>query len=136
VTPYSPPVHHEVGKLTRMRLVVRGIELTGFHGYYKQERVKGNRFRVDIAVEGRLHHAVISDQLKDTIDYDRLVALVREINRTQTFFLIESFAGAIADGLLDRFPRVMRTSVRVEKLTPPGLGRGTCTAVELEKERA
>jgi dihydroneopterin aldolase len=118
------------------RLIVSGIELVGFHGYYDAERVRGNRFRIDLDVEGEFHRAFATDSLADSIDYGRLVSAVREINRIRKYFLIESFAEAIATGLIERFPKIRRVSIRVEKLNPPRLGKVGSVAVELVKERS
>ncbi len=118
-----------------VRLCVTGIVLTGFHGYYAAERRRPNRFRVDLEVEGAVGQAAHTDHLEDTIDYAGLVKAIREISRTRKFSLIESLAGAIADGLLDRFAKIGRICVRVEKVSPPGLGSGTCAAIRLVKTR-
>lgn len=118
-----------------VRLYVTGIRLSGFHGVYPIERRRPGRFWVDLDVEGTLDEAVSTDRLEDTIDYTRLVKAVREISRTRKFSLIESLAGAIADGLLERFTKIGRIGVRVEKLPPPGLGNGTCAAIHLVKTR-
>ncbi len=122
-------------KIKSARLIVSGIELLGFHGYYGAERVKGNHFLIDLSVEGAFHKAFSTDSLEESVDYAQLVSVVREINRQRKYFLIESFADAIANGLLERFPKINMVIVRVEKLNPPGLGKVRCTAVELEKER-
>ena len=122
-------------KMKSARLIVSKIELLGFHGCYGAERVKGNRFLVDLSVEGAFHKAFSTDSLEESVDYAQLVSAVREINRQRKYFLIESFADAIANGLLERFPKINKVIVRVEKLNPPGLGKVRCTAVELEKER-
>ncbi len=122
-------------KINSARLIVSEIELLGFHGCYGAERVKGNRFLVNLSVEGAFHKAFSTDSLEESIDYAQLVSAVREINRQRKHFLIESFADAIANGLLKRFSKINKVIVRVEKLNPPGLGMVRCTAVELEKER-
>lgn len=122
-------------KIKSARLIVSGIEILGFHGCYGAERVKGNRFLIDLFVEGAFHKAFSTDSLEDSVDYAQLVSTVREINRQRKHFLIESFANAIANGLLERFPKINKVTIRVEKLNPPGLERVRCTTVELEKER-
>jgi dihydroneopterin aldolase len=123
-------------KIKSARLIVSKIELFGFHGCYGAERVKGNRFLVDLSVEGAFHKAFSTDSLEESVDYAQLVSTVREINRQRKYSLIESFADAIANGLLERFSKIKKVIVRVEKLNPPGLGRVRCTAIELEKERS
>jgi len=123
--------------LKRVCLVVTGIELFGHHGATHDEQVEGNRFRIDLEIEGEFERALGSDRLEDTVDYSQIVQTVGEINRAKRYILIESFADAIADNLLTRFSKVKKISVRVAKLNPPGLeGRVSCTAIDLTKERA
>jgi len=118
-----------------MRLGLSGIELVGFHGWRADERRRGNLFQIDLTIEGQIEQACSSDQLEDTIDYSAVIKTVREINRARNYFLIESLANAIADGLLKRFHRLEKISVRVAKLNPPGLGIASCATAELTKRK-
>ena len=122
-------------KLTSARIEVCGIELIGFHGYYDAERTKGNRFSIDLRAEGDFYASLSSDRLEESIDYSQMVRVVRDVNRARDYLLIESFADGIANAMLERFPRMQKIAVRVEKLHPMGLGRVRCAAIELEKER-
>jgi len=123
--------------LKRVCLAVTGLELFGHHGATRGEQAEGNRFRIDLEFEGGFEKALDSDHLEDTVDYSQAVQAVSETNRANHYFLIESFADAIADDLLTRFPEVKRISVRVAKLDPPGLEeKVACTAINLTKERA
>ena len=123
-------------RLTSARIEVCGIEVIGFHGYYDAERTEGNHFSIDLRAEGDFHPSLASDRLEDSIDYSKMVQVVRDINRARNYLLIESFADRIADAMLEGFPRMQKIAVRVEKLHPMGLGRVRCAAIELEKERA
>ncbi|MCX6094275.1 MAG: dihydroneopterin aldolase [Candidatus Bipolaricaulota bacterium] len=117
-------------------LAVRGIELQGPHGVYPQEQEAGNRFSVDVEMRGLFAQAVETDELSDTVDYDAVVQRVCEVNRRRTFHLIESFAGAIADELLDRFERISEVRIQVRKLSAANLGPNAWTMVELSRRRA
>ena len=122
-------------RLTSAHIEVCGIEVIGFHGYYDVERTKGNHFLIDLRAEGDFHSCLESDRLEESIDYSKMVQVVRDVNRAKDNLLIESFADRIANALLDGFPRMQKIAVRVEKLHPMGLGRVRCAAIELEKER-
>lgn len=116
-------------------LIVSGIELFGFHGASKEEQARGNRFQIDLKVEGEFEKALNTDRLEDSIDYSQVVKVVGEINRAKRYSLIESFADAIANDLLERFSKIRKISVRVAKLDPPGLEeKVACAAIELTKE--
>ena len=123
--------------LEKASLIVSGIEIFGFHGASNEEQERGNHFRIDLVVEGEFEKALNTDCLEATIDYSQVVKTVGQINRAKHYFLIESFANAIANGLLARFSKIRKISVRVAKLDPPGLEeKVACAAIELTKERA
>jgi len=122
-------------RLTSARIEVCGIEVIGFHGYYDEERTNGNRFSIDLRAEGEFHSSLASDRLEESIDYSKMVQVVFDVNRERENLLIESFADRIANAMLERFPRMQKIAVRVEKLHPMGLGSVRCAAIELEKER-
>ena len=123
-------------RLEEASLIVSGIDLFGFHGVTKEERVGGNRYQIDLKIEGEFKTALDTDRLEDSIDYSQVVKVVSEINRARRYSLIESFADAIASGLLKRFSKIKKITVRVAKLDPPGLEeKVACAAIELTKER-
>ena len=117
-----------------MRLMVRGLALHGCHGVYPEERRDGNEFRIDVEITADVTSAVRHDDIRETVDYAAVVRLVSDINQQHQFNLIESFADAIAEGLLNRFPRIDELLVRVEKVSPPDLEGAVC-AVETKKTR-
>jgi 7,8-dihydroneopterin aldolase/epimerase/oxygenase len=101
---------------------LRSLVVFGHHGYLEEERRLGQRFLVDLWVDVQ-GDAAASDRIDDTVDYRQLAALVREVFAGQERFLLEGLAGAVADGIVDRFPAVETVRVRVRKpdvvLDPP-----------------
>jgi dihydroneopterin aldolase len=99
-----------------------GLVVFGRHGYLEEERRLGQRFLVDLRVDVQ-GEAAVTDQIEDTVDYRRLAGLVRDVFAGPEHFLLEGLAGAIADGILENFPTVVRVRVRVRKpdvvLDPP-----------------
>jgi dihydroneopterin aldolase len=101
---------------------LRGLVVFGRHGYLEEERRLGQRFLVDLRAVVR-GDAPETDQIEDTVDYRRLAAIVREVFAGPERMLLEALAGAVADGILERFAAVERVEVRVRKpdvvLDPP-----------------
>ena len=94
-------------------LEVYGLEIYGYHGVLAQEQQVGQPFLFDVMMI--VHDAgVRSDKLKDTVDYTRVTACIREIAEERRFNLIEALAGEIADVLLTQFD-ISRVRVRVRK---------------------
>jgi 7,8-dihydroneopterin aldolase/epimerase/oxygenase len=94
----------------------------GHHGYLEAERRLGQRFLVDLWAEVD-DRAADSDEIDETVDYRYLAALVREVFAGPERLLLEGLAGAVADGVLERFRAVRGVRVRVRKpdvvLDPP-----------------
>ena len=99
-----------------------GLVVFGHHGYLEEERRLGQRFLVDLWVDVR-GAATDTDRIEDTVDYRRLADLVREVFGGRERLLLEGLAGAVADGIVERFSAVDRVRVRVRKpdvvLDPP-----------------
>jgi dihydroneopterin aldolase len=105
-----------------MTIELRGLVVFGHHGYLEEERHLGQRFFVDLWVDVP-GAASSTDRIDDTVDYRRLAALVREVFGGPERLLLEGLAGAVADGIVERFAAVERVRVRVRKpdvvLDPP-----------------
>ena len=105
-----------------MTIELSGLVVFGRHGYLEEERRLGQRFLVDLWVD--VHgEATETDDIDDTVDYRRLAVLVKEVFAGRERLLLEGLAGAVADGIVERFPAVSRARVRVRKpdvvLDPP-----------------
>ena len=117
------------------RLGVERIDIVARHGAYEDERKRSRRFQVDVYVTGNWGDAVASDKLDDTLDYDAIVHRIREVSGRRTYHLIESFAGAIADDVLQSFPDVSDVCVRVRKLGLRAWGRRACATARVTRRR-
>lgn len=118
-----------------MTIELVGLVVFGHHGFLEEERRLGQRFLVDLWVDVG-ESASASDRIEDTVDYRRLAALVREVFAGPERLLLESLAGAVANGILDRFGAVQRIRVRVRKpdvVLDPAV---EYAAVVVERERA
>ncbi|HEX2346357.1 MAG TPA: dihydroneopterin aldolase [Gaiellaceae bacterium] len=105
-----------------MTIELEGLVVFGHHGYLEAERRLGQRFLVDLWVDVS-GEATETDRIEDTVDYRRLAELVRRVFAGKERLLLEGLAGALADGILERFSAVERVRVRVRKpdvvLDPP-----------------
>ena len=90
----------------------------GFHGVNPEERVLGQEYLVDLAVDMDLANAGTSDRLEDTISYARIYRAVREVMEGEPRNLLEAAAQSIADRVLSEFP-VDSVGVLVKKPHPP-----------------
>lgn len=100
-------------------LTLKSLCFKGYHGYYEAEREQGNNFEVDVIFWADLRKAGKTDQLKDTIDYQKALAIIKKVMDGPSLKLIETLAKRIGDQLFDQFSNVESLKVSVRKLYPP-----------------
>ncbi|SVB31719.1 uncharacterized protein METZ01_LOCUS184573, partial [marine metagenome] len=61
------------------RIVLEGMRFYGFHGVNPEERVLGQEYLVDLAVEMELRTAGASDRLEDTVSYAHIYRAVLDV---------------------------------------------------------
>lgn len=119
------------------RILVEGIKFHAYHGFTQLEREVGVRCSIDVEMAMDLSRAMRSDRLKDTLDYREIHSLVLDIGRKRnSFHLIESLAGRIAEEILKSYRKVREVTVRVRKETPLIDGIVDYVGVEVTRKRA
>lgn len=117
------------------RIILHGMQFYGYHGANPEERVLGQSYLVDLAVELDLRVPGNSDRLEDTISYTHLYRVVQAVLEGESKNLLEATAQAIADRLLAQFP-VTSVQLRVKKPHPPVKGSVIeYAAVEIHRTR-
>jgi len=119
---------------SRDRIAVRGMLFLARHGVTLDERLEPQPFEVDVELHKDLSSASSTDELADTIDYSALFSLVGTIVEGQSFRLIESLAGTIADALLAETDATA-VEVRVRKPRAPLPGPFETVEVVIYRER-
>lgn len=102
-----------------MQLFVRGLKLFAHHGVTDEERREGREYLFDLRVTLRSESASRTDDVRDTLDYGKLVELIARISGGQNFRTVERLAGEIVKNLFARFERIDALDLSVSKLAPP-----------------
>lgn len=98
-------------------ITIEGMEFFAYHGCFKEEQVIGTRFTTDITLETDTSVAEISDDLKQTINYQTVYRLVKtEMDKKS--HLLEHVGRRILDSVFQHFPEVHHVKVTVSKLNP------------------
>jgi len=100
------------------RIRIHNMSFYGHHGVAASERDLGGRFQVDVELGLDLRAAGTSDAVADTVDYKAVYQLVSGIQESHRFRLLEAFAHAIAEAVLEAFT-VDEVTVRVRKAGVP-----------------
>jgi dihydroneopterin aldolase len=108
---------------------IDGMEFYAFHGYYKEERIVGNRFLVDLIIETDMKVPMESDNLKDAVNYQRIYEIVK-LQMEKKSHLLEHIAGRILDAIYTEIEGIKKATVKVSKMNPPMGGKiGSVTVV-------
>ena len=100
------------------------------HGVLDAERSNGGLFEIDAELTCDILEAEVEDNLKKTVDYEKVYAFVKEVVSSKKFYLIESLASRICKSIITNFQVVQKVTVKVRKPSPP-LG-GVVEFVEVE----
>ena len=100
-------------------IFVNGLVLHAFHGVMPHEAKVGQPFRLDLLLDIELAEASRTDTLKHTVSYELLVKTVSEAFCARRYRLVEAAAGAVAEAVLDRYPRVRSIRVTIRKPHAP-----------------
>ena len=109
---------------------IRNAKFYAHHGVIDVERSNGGLFEIDVELTCDVAEAEIEDNLKKTLDYEKLYSFVKEIVSGKKFYLIEHLAARISKSIIDNFPVVQKALIKVRKPSPP-LG-GVVEFVEVE----
>ena len=117
------------------KIIIEEMEFYAFHGHYREEQIVGNRFLVDLEIEGDMSKPAASDQLDDAINYQVAYKLIKEEMRRKKSNLLENIAKRILDALFANLPGMKKATVRIRKMNPPMGGPIRSVSVTLTRER-
>ena len=101
------------------KILLKNIEVFGYHGVYEEERLKGQNFYIDVELKLDLNKACESDELEDTVDYSEVYYIIVEINKLNKFKLLEKFADTISQKVLSQYKQVKEICVSIKKSEVP-----------------
>ena len=98
-------------------ITVEGIRVFAYHGHLPEEAVLGGHFIVNVWVEADTVEVEKTDDLNHTVDYVKIIAIVKEKMAIRSN-MIEYSARRIVDAILP-LNKVKKVTVEVEKVLPP-----------------
>ena len=101
---------------------IENMEFYSFHGHFKEERIVGNKFLVDLTIETDMKLPAASDNLKDAVNYQRVYEIVKSQMEIKSH-LLEHIAGRILDAIYTEMKGIEKITVKVSKMNPPMGGK-------------
>jgi dihydroneopterin aldolase len=111
---------------------IENMEFYSFHGHFKEERIVGNKFLVNLTVETDMEVPSESDNLKDAVNYQRVYEIVKQQMEVKSH-LLEHIAGRILDAIYSETKGIKKATVKVSKLNPPMGGKIGSVSVILSR---
>lgn len=101
------------------RIKIAGIKISAKHGFYAEERLKGNDFEVDIEATLKQPFSSMSKP-SDTFDYEAANLVVKNVFEGQSQLFLEDLALQIGNELWSSYnAHLTSIMVNVRKMNPP-----------------
>ena len=99
-------------------LKVENIKLWARVGVLDEERELGQLFVLDILLWTDFEECTINDDIKKTVDYSKLVQILKEQSKKIYCFTIEKYSNAILE-IIDREFKLSKIKIILTKCNPP-----------------
>jgi dihydroneopterin aldolase len=113
---------------------IRNARFYAYHGVFKEEQNLGGKFDADVDIYTDFTSAANEDNLHKTVNYAEVYKFINNIVHAKKYYLIETLAMVIADGLLKEYPQIKKVAVRVRKNNVPAGGLIDYVEAEVIKE--
>jgi len=100
-------------------IFITGVVIHARHGVMEHETAVGQRFVIDLELFADLSESSRTDRLADTVSYSNVVATASKAFKDTNYKLLERAAGAVAEAILEGFPRIRTVKVTVHKPHAP-----------------
>ncbi len=110
---------------------IEGMEFFAYHGCFKEEKIIGTKFRLDLFLTVDTTKAEHTDDLNDTVNYQSVYQVVKKEMETKSN-LLEHVGRRILTKIKEHFPEVERARLKIRKLNPPLGGKMDFVSLELE----
>jgi dihydroneopterin aldolase len=100
-------------------ILISGLELYGFHGYFDEEQRLGQKFLFDVSAVLMPATTHSQDSFASSVRYDKLIEEIELISNTSKFRTLEALGETLARRLIKSFDRIANITVTVSKASPP-----------------
>jgi len=119
--------------LSMEKITIKDIKLIGFHGLYDNEKRDGVNlgFDIELFFENQINNS--NDNIDKTINYVEVIDIVKKINSSDNFDLLETLCNKILNEIV-RLYNPLKAIIRVRKFELPIDTSLDFVEVEMTKE--
>ena len=117
------PIHIKIFKTLKMEtfLKIENIKLWARVGVLDKERELGQLFILDIFLWTDFEKCTVNDDIKKTVDYSKLVQILKDQSKKIYFYTIEKYSNAILE-IIDQEFKISKIKIILTKCNPPITG--------------
>ena len=113
---------------------ILNLKIPARHGVYEFEKDKDSIFEIDVEMHTDLSIAGQTDDLNDTINYNKAVSVITDIFTQKDYHLIEAVGQTICNKLLADF-KIQKVVIKIRKPHAPIMANLDTVEVELVREK-
>ena len=98
---------------------IKGLEVFGHHGIFKEENMLGQKFIVDADLHLDVRKAAKKDEITESVHYGEICDFICEFMQKNTFKLLETVADKLAAALLMEYDLLWWVDLEVKKPFAP-----------------
>jgi len=116
-------IHIKIFKILKMEtfLKIENIKLWARVGVLDEERELGQLFILDIFLWTDFEKCTVNDDIKKTIDYSKLVRILKDQSKKIYCFTIEKYSNEILE-IIDQKFKLSKVKIILTKCNPPITG--------------
>lgn len=100
------------------KICLKNIKFHSYIGCFEEEKIIGQLFSININITHNLSTAMLTDDIKDTINYQNIYLIIADVMKNK-YNLIERAAYKIIDELWLAYPQIENIELEINKLNPP-----------------
>jgi dihydroneopterin aldolase len=112
-------------------VLLEDMQFYAYHGCFKEEKVVGNKFLVNLKIKTNVEKAAESDNINDALNYQTVYDIVAQVMEIKSN-LLEKVANEIIKKLRNEFDFIENIEIKLSKLNPPLGGQLKAASVILE----
>ncbi|MGA2297679.1 MAG: dihydroneopterin aldolase [FCB group bacterium] len=104
---------------TPMRLSIKSAQFYAYHGVKQEEQNIGGKYEVDLDLYYDPTEAIINDDVNYALNYEEAFYCIEEVIGGESYNLVETIANEILNMTMEKFPNLIKATVRVRKMNVP-----------------
>jgi len=117
------------------RLSIKGAQFYAYHGVKAEEKDLGGRYEVDLDLWYDATQAIQSDNVAFALNYEEAMNSIEESFADESYNLIETVASKILDLVFQKFPDLIKATIRIRKMNVPIHNVVAYIETELSREK-